>query len=223
VPPLEIARREYAYLPLLEYHRQPLTIHALLAKDPELFVQIICDIFKPASGEPREPTEDRKARARSGYRLLSEFHVLPGSTNGSINKTELKEWIGTARMLAAEKDRAAIADEYIGHLLAHAPSDERDTAWPHREVRDVIEELASPKVELGIRIERFNMRGVTTRGPYDGGDQERSLAIEVRRWSEVCSSWPRTAKLLEEIAKNWERHAEQEDSRARKDEMRFEG
>jgi len=223
VPPLEIARREYAYLPLLEYHRQPLTIHTLLAKDPEFFVQIICDIFKPASGEPREPTEDRKARARSGYRLLSEFHVVPGSTNGSINKTELKEWIDTARTLAAEKDRAAIADEYIGHLLAHAPSDEKDTAWPHREVRDVIEELASPKVELGIQIERFNMRGVTTRGPYDGGDQERSLAIEVRRWSKVCSSWPRTAKLLEEIAKNWERHAEQEDSRARQDEMRFEG
>ncbi len=220
IPKIEIAKREYAYLPLLDFHQSHLTIHSLLVQDADLFVSLLSDIFKPASGEEREITEERRARASAGYRLLSECRTIPGLKNGDVDAEELNSWIKKVRELAAAHDRAAIADEYVGHILAYAPAD-ADGAWPHRAVRDVIESLSSPAVERGIRIERFNMRGVTTRGPFEGGAQERSLAATVRGWSKATTKWLRTSRLLEEIAQEWEHHAEQEDLRARQDELRY--
>lgn len=221
VPPLEIARREYAYLPLLELRQSQLTIHSLLAKDPDLFVSVLCDVFKPSTGEDREPTGAQRAKAAAGFRLLSEFHILPGMHDGNIDKEELTIWTKRVRELAAAQDRVAMADEYIGHVLAYSPTDPSDNAWPHRTVRDLIEDIAEPKVELGIRIERFNMRGTTMRGPFDGGDQERTLAAGIREWSKATVRWPRTTKLLQNMAAEWERHAQDEDVRARQDELRF--
>jgi hypothetical protein len=219
--PIEIARREYAYLPLLHFSQVPLTIHSLLAEDPEFFVSVLCDIFKPSSGESREPTEEQRAKASAGYRLLSEFKAVPGMRDGNLDVNDLRVWATNVRGLAATKDRAAVGDEYVGHVLAHAPQDPEDGAWPHRGVRDLLEELAAPVVERGIRIERLNMRGVTVRGPFEGGAQERALAATVREWARMATGWPRTAKMLGEMAADWERHAEAEDVRARQDEMRF--
>jgi len=221
VSPIEIARREYAYLPLLRFSQVPLTIHALLAQDPEFFVSVLCDVFKPSSGESREPTEERRAKASAGFRLLSEFEAVPGLRDGNLDVDDLRAWTTRVRELAAAKDRAAIGDEYIGHVLAHAPYDPDDKAWPHRGVRDLVEELALPGLERGIRIERFNMRGPTMRAPFDGGGQERTLAATIREWAQTTIRWPRTTKMLADMAAEWEHHAELEDVRARQDEMRF--
>ncbi len=220
VPAIEIARREYAYLPLLEFRQKQLTIHSLLVQDPDFFVSLLCDVFKPASGEEREITEGRRARAAAGYRLLTECHTIPGLKDGRIDETELHSWVTRVRELAGAQDRSAIADEFIGHILANAPHD-ADGVWPHRAVRDLIESVASPRVEQGIAIERFNMRGTTVRGPFEGGDQERALASTIREWSKSTVAWPRTSRLLEEMAKDWENHARAEDVRARQDELRF--
>jgi hypothetical protein len=220
VPRIDIARREYAYLPLLTQREGELTIHSLLAEDPDLYVGLLCDVFKPASGEEGEINKERQAKAAAGYRLLSEFRKVPGVKNSEIDPDTLKGWVTKVRELASERDRAAIADEYIGHLLAYAPPDDKDGSWPHRVIRDLTEEVVSDKLEHGIALERVNMRGVTTRGPYDGGDQERALAAEVRKWSEASAAWPRTSHMLKEIAAGWERHAEWHDIRARQDQIR---
>jgi hypothetical protein len=220
VPRIDIATREYAYLPLLAYREGELTIHSLLAEDPDLYVNLLCDVFKPASGGEGEITEERQARATAGYRLLSEFHKVPGAKNSEIDPDELTGWVTKVRKLASQKDRVAIADEYIGHVLAYAPSDDKDGAWPHRVIRDLIEDVASDKMEQGIAIERVNMRGVTTRGPYDGGDQERTIAAQVRAWSDSAMAWPRTCRMLKQMAAGWERDAEWHDIRARQDQIR---
>ena len=217
---IDIATREYAYLPLLAHSEGELTIHSLLAEDPSLFVSVLCDVFKPASGEEAEITKERQAQATAGYRLLSEFHKVPGTKNSEIDPDALKKWVTEVRELAGQKDRSAIADEYIGHALAYAPPDDKDGAWPHRVIRDLIEDVASAKMEHGIAIERVNMRGVTTRGPYDGGDQERAIAAQVRQWSDAASAWPRTSRMLKEMAAGWERDAEWHDIRARQDQIR---
>jgi hypothetical protein len=222
VTPIEIAKREYAYLPLLHFSQVPLTISSLLAEDPEFFVSVLCDVFKPSSGEAREPTEERRAKASAGFRLLSEFHTLPGLRGETVDEDALKTWVTRVRVMAAIEDRAAIADEYIGHILAHAPYDPHDKAWPHRAIRNLLESLAPAlRIERGIRIERFNMRGPTTRGPFDGGAQERDLAAAIREWGKATVGWPRTTKMLADMAAEWEHQAEAEDIRAKQDEMRF--
>jgi hypothetical protein len=121
-----------------------------------------------------------------------------------------------------EADRTDIAEEYIGRVLAHAPNDPVDQAWPHRAVRDVIEELVSDAVEEGIRVERFNMRGVVSKAVFEGGGEERAMAEQARNWATIVARWPRTSAMLRRIARMWDAEGNREDQRARQDQMRRE-
>lgn len=220
-PTFEVAKREYAVLPLLGYRERTLTLHRFLAENAEFFVSVLSDVFRPKSGERREPTGDQRARAEIGFRLLSSFRLLPGFRDGAIDPAALRGWIHEVRRLATEADRLEIAEEYIGHVLAHAPSDPQDQGWPHRVVRGLIEEVASANVELGIRVERHNMRGVVSKAMFEGGKQERALAEEAQRWARAAAGRPRTAAMLHDLARSWDAEANREDERARQDQMRY--
>ena len=222
VLPVELAKREYAYLPLFGFEPPPLTLHRLLAEEASLYVQILCDVFRPASGAPEEPTPEQRAKAQVGYHLLSSFHLIPGRTNDTIDAEKLKSWVNEVRALAKEADRTKIADQYIGHILAHGPSDPTANAWPHRVICDLLEALASDDVETGIRTERFNMRGVVGKEMFEGGKKERALAEQARNWAKAAATHPRTAAMLRSIANDWDAYADQEDLRARQDQMKYE-
>jgi hypothetical protein len=222
VPMIEVARREYAYLPFLAYVKRNLTLHRVMAADPNLFVSILCDVFKPAHLEVSEPDEERRRRARAGYQVLSKMRLVPGVTGSSeMDGAYLRSWVDSVRDLAAQADRAVIADEYVGHILAHAPPDARG-AWPHHAVCDLLEALGSESIERGILIERHNMRGVFSKAIYEGGSQERALSERAARWAEVAVRWPRTRSMLLELSRRWSENGRREDERARLDEMRYE-
>lgn len=82
-------------------------------------VDILVDVYKPAAGHTGEqPTEQRVARARLG-RLLLWLESIPGLRgDGSLDESALFQWVETTRTLASGKDRAKIADQSIGRLLA---------------------------------------------------------------------------------------------------------
>lgn len=221
VPIIEIAKREYAYLPLLSHRSKTLTLHHIMATEASFFVSVLCDVFKPASGEAGEPDEQQRRRARAGYQLLSGMETVPGLDGTEINRSVLKNWIKSVRELAAQDDRAQIADEYIGHLLAHSPSDQSGT-WPHEVVSEILEELHSDSVENGILIERHNMRGPFHKAMYEGGIQERGLGAKATEWAEEAIKRPRTHSMLLRLARSWNEYAKREDERARQDEMKFE-
>lgn len=222
----EVARREYSYLPLLVSYGEckDLVLHEILASDPSFFVEVLCDVYKPASGEPEESLdENRRLRAEYGYKLLDSWQVLPGaSANGALDADVLISWVKKVRELASQKDRADIADQEIGKLLVHTPIDPEDGAWPHRAVRELLEELAITQIERGISVEQFNNRGVVSKAMFEGGKQERDLAEQYRQWaSTVDSRWHRTLSLLREISDSWERYARQEDERAEQDRLKY--
>jgi hypothetical protein len=222
VPITEIAKREYAYLPLFGYRDRQLTLHRVMAEDPTFFASLIHDAFKPHAREVPEPTEAQQATARAAYRLLSEFTAIPGLHDGQIDAEILSAWIGVVRAIARADDRSEIADEFIGHLLAYAPPDP-DGAWPHRVVRDLIEEVSSTHLENGIDTERFNIAGRPhARALYGGGSRERDIAEQFRDWSKKAGAWPRTRAMLERIAESWDRFAAMQDERAKQDRMRDE-
>jgi len=123
---------------------------------------------------------------------------------------------------AAEKDRAVIADQKVGQILAHSTEDPEDGGWPQQVVRNVIERMASHQIERGLMLERFNMRGVYSKALYEGGDQERALASQYRDWARLSHSrWPRMARVLESIAEQWEEHGRREDERAEQQKLEF--
>src|SRR5207247_2322107 len=204
------------------YRERTLTLHRVMAENAGFFVSILCDVFRPSSSERAAPTDEQRARAQIGFDLINSFRLLPGLREGDLDTTALRSWIYEVRRLAAEADRAEIAEEYIGHVLAHAPTDPADHAWPHRAVRDVIEELHSEGVEEGIRVERFNMRGVVSKALFEGGGQERTLAEQTRGWASAAAGWPLTAAMLRRIARLWDSEGTREDERARQDQMRRE-
>lgn len=221
VDPIEIAKREYAYLPLLEHGREALTLHGIMATDPAFFVSVLCDVFKPATGDVPEPNEERRRRARAGYQLLSGMEVVPGADGEKIDAAALNKWTDAVRELAAKEDRVKIADEYIGHILAHATGN-ADGTWPHQAICELLERLKSDGVELGILIERHNMRGAFSKAMYEGGNQERGLAVQAADWAKAALKWPRAHAMLLQISRSWNEDAKREDERARLDEMRFE-
>lgn len=219
----EIARREYSYLPLLDHHDRKLVLHAFLAQEPKLFVDILSDVYKSAS-DPKgtEPTKAEINRARNGYRLLQSLRKMPGvSDEGAVDGVALRNWVLRVRELARNVDRDEIADGQIGRLLAYAPQDLEDGAWPHRAVRDVIEEVRSDTLESAIESEQLNKRGVYTKAPFEGGGQERGLAADATKAAKTAQAWPRTSALMRRIASMWEHYAQREDQDAEKDKTRF--
>jgi len=207
----DVARREIMLFPLLEYGQRKMRLFDVMAANADVYYQVLAMVFL-ADGDPQpsELGERERSLWRLNYSILSKFSHLPGMTPEGINPAVLSSWIARVRELAKKGRRADIADQYIGHILAYAPSDAHGV-WPIDAVRDQIESLDSDEVEQGIRIERFNMRGAHTRAVYAGGDQERALARQYYDYAQTMDAWPRTQVLLRSIAKNWEADAMRQD------------
>jgi hypothetical protein len=227
VDKFKLAKYEYSYVPFLTrgFDKKRLALHELLASSPEFFITLICDLYKPHSGE-RDSCEDKKnakIKAEFAWKILNSWDCPPGVSNeGKVDGEELRKWVEAARESAVENDRLAVAEQHIGNVLFYLPEDPDDHVWPHKELRKLIEEIKSDNIEKGIEIEQFNSRGTFSKAMFEGGKQEREIA---RKWKERAEkmglSWPRTRALLERIADSWERQAEREDELAEKDRLRF--
>jgi hypothetical protein len=214
----QMASLEFAYLPLLR--DEPKALHRMLLEQPSFFMELVCLVFRAKGAEAVEASESQKGRATNAYQLLKSLKSLPGQTDQEVNLDTLLAWCLELRRLAAENNRQDITDQLIGQVLAHAPMSLKDGAWPHEAVRHVIETLASSQVELGIRIERVNMRGVFCKSLGEGGDQERAFAQQAQEWAQASLDFVRTHAMLELIARKWLEDAERADTEAKQDAMR---
>ena len=151
--------------------------------------------------------------------LLSMFfwklRLLPGlMEDGSVDVETLSTWVNEARRMCRERGREDIGDQQIGQMLANAPVGE-DGVWPCEPVCDLLDDLASRHIGIGFTIGKSNLRGVTTRGVFDGGGQEKSLADKYRQdVAKIGARWPFTAQLLRQLAASYEVEARREDQQA---------
>ncbi len=203
-----IAKLEWRYLYVLQSghsRRSAKILHKELARDPNLFVDVVSHVFQPEDEEESESLSDtERAYARLGYKLLDSWTTVPGTRNdGSIDEDALFEWVDKARDKLEEQNRTAIGDQKIGEVLRHGP-EPKDGKWPARPIRNLIEEVASAELENGLRIEVHNSRGVHS----VSAEQERALANRYNRYADnVSTGWPRTARVLRAIADHFERNA----------------
>lgn len=215
---IEIARREYLYLPLIEDGLERLSIHSLLAREPSEYVGIIKNVFVSdfVTHEARPKlSEEKQAIASMSYRLLRSFHTIPGDNEGEIDEPTLSAWVSEVRRQAVESGHGSTTDNFIGQLLAHSQPESETGMWPPSAVANILEQIASDVVELGIETERFNMRGVYSKGTYDGGDEERKLADRYLQWAKQATA-PRTSQMLTRISAEWVSRASREDVEAEK-------
>jgi transcriptional regulator with XRE-family HTH domain len=213
-----LAFLEWTYLPLLEYSaRPPRTLHDELARDPEFFATVLSALYRPAedSGVKDSDASDADstgARAQNAFQLLRTWEQLPGRReDGSIEPATLLAWVQAARQACGKTGRKAVGDLHIGEILARSPADS-DGAWPTQVVRKVIESTRSRDLERGFGNGIYSQRGVTGRTVTEGGRQERSLAQMYRNWSRsIAARSPRTAAVLERIAREYEAEARSND------------
>lgn len=240
---LEVARLEWKWLPFASHGRRTLSaLQRAMARAPELFVELLKVLYRSDANESSEvePLSDLdKERAHRAFKVLEAWAVVPGShsprssdtratgkqqkvdqqraTPQTLDADRLREWVDTARKLAAECGRSKPCEDRIGHVLAHAPADD-DGVWPHIAVRDLIESSKSEHLERCFYIGILNKRGAhfTARD----GEPERALARQYRSWHEaVRLTHPRTAKLLQQIADTYESDAQREIEERRAEEF----
>ncbi|HEY1746965.1 MAG TPA: helix-turn-helix transcriptional regulator [Xanthobacteraceae bacterium] len=218
----QIAGLEWSYLRVLEFsNRTPKALPKVLATSPELFLKLLSAAYRGEKDEKgldenAEDYEVQKRMAGQAWSLLHSWAHVPGlSDDGkSVDGAKLEAWVRKARILSAKAERAAIGDQMIGQVLAHAPADE-DGTWPCLPVRELIEFTRSKDLEAGIKTGVYNARGVTTRSPTDGGAQERVIAARYREWSEKTGlEFPRTGAMLAQIAETYDRDAKYHDDDA---------
>jgi len=213
--PVARARIEFLLLPLLQHTRPAQALSSALQNDPALFVELVTYVSGPEGEPPEEASEQRQAIATYGYNALLAWRTPPGLTEaGTIDEAALKTWVTEARRQLADAKRAEIGDGLIGQVLAHLPPDP-DGLWPSRPVRDLIEDLASSRLESGLQNGKVNSRGVQSRDIRAGGDPERSLVKTYRGWAtRVADAHPRTAAMLRRIADNYSEWARREDDQS---------
>jgi len=222
VAPERLASLEWGWLRVLERTKRGVkALQAQAASSPELFVKLLKAIYR-VEGEPKNDNvpDDQRRVASQASRLLDGIHTLPGYQSGIAGETTasspLRAWVLRTRELAKEAGRLRVCDVRIGQILSYSPPS-ADGSWPCVEVRDVIEEVRSAKLENGLRIGKCNQRGVVWRG--EGGKQEWDLAKEYRVLADkVRSGWPRTASVLDGLAKDYEAEAREWDEQAKRDE-----
>jgi Helix-turn-helix domain len=214
---VDLASLEFGYFRLLEHRREPHALNQALASDPALFVDLVRRTFRGAN-EPRRQSKGSDPLTEHAWWVLHGWHGFPGrQEDGTLDEAAMHEWVRQARLQLSDLDRADIGDELIGQTFAHVPVD-GDGSWPPVPVRDLIESIGSRNLENGVVIGRLNSRGITTRGAYEGGAQERTLAEQYKQWNlDVQAHWPRTARILRAISESYERDAVREDERAQLD------
>ncbi|SEN81469.1 helix-turn-helix domain-containing protein [Cryobacterium luteum] len=212
---IELPRYEFYFFELLQNHHPSKALYRALGSDSEDFVNMVSAIYRGQNEPKRSLDANESAYANLAWSVLREWHTLPGQgDDGSIDAAHLTEWVRSARLALSDTGRSAIGDEQIGHVLASSPIG-LDGVWPAETVRELIENIGNARIDAGLAMGRTGRRGVTSRGVFDGGEQERVLETEyLSMAAKVATKWPRTARILRSIADDYHRDALRNDAEA---------
>lgn len=217
-----LIRLEFGLFPSLHHGREdeaPEALYEAIMSDPRLFTEVLCMCYKPASEEHKMPlTENMRAAAEIACQIILYCRRQPGMRkDGSIDRNAFLSFIGEARRLCREADRLDICDcdRTIGQILAHAPADS-DGTWPFEPARTILDRPEMEEMRRGFYRGVLHKRGMTSRGPDEGGDQERDLASTYHNYARtVRNLHPNVTATLEEIARFYELEGQREDLDAR--------
>jgi transcriptional regulator with XRE-family HTH domain len=211
---------EWSYLSLLDgISAQPRGLFKHFAEHPEGFAEVVSWVYRSSndSADCVTRTDEQERLAEQGLHVLmawTQQGAIPGrKDDGAVDYDVALNWIRRAREACKATGRLSICDLKIGEALGACKDTDSDGVWPCEAIRDVIEEIASEDLDRGTAIGQFNSTGVQTRSLEGGGTPERETARKFRAWADKCDvSWPRTAKVLRQMATSCEYDADIEDA-----------
>lgn len=214
---------EWQFFPALGFEANAPALHTALADDPAFFAEMVAYLYRRddgAEGHAGETADDtgapeqRRLFATRAFEVLRSWRRCPGAgPDGVVDPDRLRAWVADARSRLSAESRLGRGDSEIGQVVAFAQPD-ADGTFPSRSVRNLLEDVRSDQIERGLQLGIANKRGITSRGMYDGGKQEWDLAADARKQAEGAAPWPRTRRLLRDLAEGYERDARRYDEQA---------
>ncbi|WP_127599940.1 hypothetical protein [Nitratireductor alexandrii] len=113
---------------------------------------------------------------------------------------KFREYVSEIQKLASIEGYMKGAQHVLGQLLAYAPETDNGD-WPPQCVCEVLDDPQHDRMRGTFETSVCNKRGVTSRLPYDGGEQERALAEKYQGYADRCQiEFPLASKALADIA-----------------------
>lgn len=215
-----LAKIEWFLNPVLHHERVTRAFYRVLAREPRQFAELIALTGYPddlgEEGGVEKGGDNLDAARENAFTILYEWTLpIPGMVGTDHPEAEaVQAWVSAARLALAELHRSHAGAEGIGRALS-GPVFDADGTWPCEAVRAVLQHENDARIEAGLFTGRMNSRGVTSRGLYSGGAQERTLAGQYGEWADrVRDLWPRAGAVLDDLASSLESQARREDSSA---------
>jgi len=215
---MRLAQLEFGLIKALgfEGERHAVSLYSVLMSQPEVFIELLCLVYKSRNIKVEKSVEGQKTAVENAWTVLHACAHQPGTLiDGTVTEDATFSFVTKSRQIAQEKDRLEMCDHQLGEIMARGPSGP-DGIFPSEPFRSVIEHVGTDEMLQGLSIGCFNKRGVHSRGMFDGGEQERDLAVHYRiNAQELQFTHPKLAATLEQLAKSYDRHGAMEDSEAR--------
>jgi hypothetical protein len=209
---------EWGYLQFLTAHYSrtaPSTLETEARRSPEFFRALVAASYARFDKESEgfESTEIRRTQAR---KLLHSLGDLPGESNQIVDEAALRKWVEELRLdvdVCDEWERVAFT---FGNWLGRRCIDgESGRVLPIAAIFQVLEDLHCDATTDGFLDSIRNGRGVTSRNPFEGGEQERELQAYFEKLAESYSlEFPLASNCFRQIAQHYFHCALREDDEA---------
>ena len=207
---MRVSQLELAYMNKFSIDFEPECLVKNALSNPHVFIELVSYCFKKDDDIGNEATDDKKYIAKLSFDALERIKKLPGQTKENVDVDEFNAWIQTIINLAKELKYVTACDIQIGRLLSYSPIDE-DGVWPHKCVRNFLEENTSEKINTHICMGVVNQRGVHT---VTGGDEEEQFAVTYNEYAQKLQLlYPKTARVVKEISNDYRRESRYERAR----------
>lgn len=220
IEPEKILYLEVFFLPFLkESKRSVRHLSHVLGEHPELFVDLIRRMYRRRGEEsPSEGvSKEQRMAAKTAHEIVAAWTRWPGDgLPDAERESRLEAWAVEVLDRTREDGRAEVGSTHVAEVLVRAPIGP-DGIWPCLAARRLLERGTYSRLSRDLQLAKRNARGMTRRALDEGGVQERELAAEYRgSAAKLQDEFPRTAAMLDELARTYEQEAEEHEPEARR-------
>lgn len=199
----KIAILELYFIGILPFDFYPQSINELIAKQPEIYVQLVSNSFLDDSGESKN-----NGNSISFYKILDRITIIPSCNKYTADKEAFDSWITNVRTIAKEYGYEKAVSLSLGTFLSHSPNGE-DGIFPHEIIRDFFEENAYESYVSEYLIPNF----VVGKSNHEGAkvfwgsssNHEKHMAEKYKNDAKIIKiDYPETSSILKRLSDSYE-------------------